>query len=217
MPRLALFDLDGTLIGPPEAAFRRAIAEFVEFHRLDGAAFEWLTGDALARWSESMSTYFERVAERFGLADPDRLLAWYRARYLASLAPIEGVVDGLARLRQAGWRTGIVTNGPTDVQLVKLAHVGLDRLVDAVCASEAEGSWKPDEKIFRRAAEKAGASPEGAWMVGDSLEADIAGGNALGMTTAWVSGGRPCPPGSPVPTHVVATTAEVFDLVLSAR
>src|SRR5262249_3666244 len=148
----------------------------------------WLTVDAVRHWSTSALAYFAAVADRFHLSeDPAALYEQYRPRYLAGVRPLDGVLDGLAALRDAGWRTGIVTNGPVGPPLAKIDVLHLADLVGAVCVSEAEDCCKPDEKIFRRAAEKAGAELDGGWMTGDSLEADIAGGNAVGLTTAWVS------------------------------
>ncbi|MFT7711560.1 HAD family hydrolase [Clavibacter tessellarius] len=55
--------------------------------------------------------------------------------------------------------------------------------------SGALGVKKPDARIFAAAREIAG--PGRAWMVGDDIEADMAGGCAVGLETAWVSHGRP--------------------------
>ncbi len=45
---------------------------------------------------------------------------------------------------------------------------------------------KPDPLIFRTAAERAGVTLEGAWMVGDNLDADIAGAHGVGARSVWV-------------------------------
>jgi HAD superfamily hydrolase (TIGR01509 family) len=211
-----LFDLDDTLIDAPGVPFRAAMGEFTAEHGLDPNEVTWLT-EAAARWSASPVAYFRAVATRYRLtADPDELYTIYRARYLAAVRPHDGVVTGLARLRAAGWRTAVVTNGEAGPQLAKIAQLRLPRLMDAVCVSEVEGVWKPDADIFRLAAAKAGVSLEGAWVVGDSLDADIRGGNALGLTTAWVSHGRQPPQDGPVPTHVLGRIGDVFDLILGA-
>ena len=54
-------------------------------------------------------------------------------------------------------------------------------------------------------------------MVGDSLGADIAGGNGVGMHTAWLHHGRPLPSalaGDPQPEEIIERTADAFDLIL---
>lgn len=218
MPRLALFDLDNTLIDPAEVAFHTAIGQFAAEQGLNDDDLHWLTVDAVHFWDGKEGEYFNEVVKRFKLADdPLELYQVYRSRYLASIRPMNGVISGLAALRQAGWRTAIVTNGHSSVQLARMNQVGLGELADAVCIAEAEESWKPDDRIFRRAAEKAGATLDDAWMTGDSLDADIVGGANLGLTTVWISHGRSLPAEGPVPTYTLTETAEVFTLILNDR
>ena len=61
----------------------------------------------------------------------------------------------------------------------------LDRLA-AVVISEEAGVSKPDPAIFALAAERAGTTLDGAWMVGDNLDADIAGARAAGIRSVFV-------------------------------
>ncbi len=65
---------------------------------------------------------------------------------------------------------------------------------------EAVGRKKPDPAIFHAAA----ADLDGAWVIGDSPHADIAGAWALGLTSVWVSGGRPWTEAAYRPTHTAA-------------
>jgi FMN phosphatase YigB (HAD superfamily) len=97
------------------------------------------------------------------------------------------IAAALQQLRAAGWRTGIVTNGPADIQLGKIRKAGLDSLVDAWCISGDAGTRKPAPDIFRLTASRCGASPEmGGWMIGRSLPLDITGGHRAGLRTIWV-------------------------------
>lgn len=212
MPRLALFDLDDTLIDAT-GAFEGWVAELIEQRQLGSSAADWFGEDRF--WTVPPQEAFRSMIEHFGLPDdPMDLLNGYRARFRELLKVYDGVLDGLEALRGAGWRIGIVTNGPVGFQRPKIEQAGLGAYVDVICVSEAEDSRKPDDKIFRAAAERSGTPLEGAWMVGDSLPSDIAGGNALGLHTAWVRHGRELPAGAPVPTHVLERTSDVFPLIL---
>ena len=62
----------------------------------------------------------------------------------------------------------------------KLRHTGLDREVAGWVVSEGAGLRKPDPAIFRFAAEQAGQSLDGAWMIGDCAQADIEGAAVWG-------------------------------------
>ena len=88
--------------------------------------------------------------------------------------------------RATGWSLAVVTNGPTAVQSRKIEASGLVDLVDAVCISEEVGARKPDPLIFETAARRAGVTLDGAWMLGDNLDADIAGAHRVGARSVWV-------------------------------
>ena len=214
MPRLALFDLDDTLISSKDA-FVAWVEEVVATQDAGGDA-RWFVDNEHIFWTGTPEDAFRGLVEHFGLAaEPAELLADYRERMVGLLKPYDGVLDGLEALRDAGWRIGIVTNGFGHFQNAKIDAVGLRAYVDVVCVSDVEGSWKPDSKIFQLASERAGAPLEGGWMVGDSLVSDIAGGNGVGMHTAWLRHGRVLAPEDPQPEHILKNTAEAFELILS--
>lgn len=115
----------------------------------------------------------------------------------------------------------MVTNGATDVQARKPAVTGLDALVDGVCISDDVGFSKPDPRIFELAAERAGATLDGAWMIGDNLVADVGGAHGVGVRSVWLRIDQPWA-SHPLADEAVAPdlTAESFrgavDLVLAA-
>jgi FMN phosphatase YigB (HAD superfamily) len=78
----------------------------------------------------------------------------------------------------------------------KLRHTGLDREVAGWVISEGAGLRKPDPEIFRFAAARAGQPLDGAWMIGDSAEADISGARDAGQPGVWLHRGRPGPHGT---------------------
>jgi FMN phosphatase YigB (HAD superfamily) len=73
-----------------------------------------------------MDAFFATVRDQFALAEPvEQLWQQYR-RHMPELATCRAEsVDALTRLRLAGWRIGIVTNGMTDNQLGKIRNTGL--------------------------------------------------------------------------------------------
>ena len=54
--------------------------------------------------------------------------------------------------------------------------------------SDAVGARKPAPAIFHALATRLGGTLEG-WMIGDSLELNVAGGAAVGLSTAWLDDG----------------------------
>jgi putative hydrolase of the HAD superfamily len=115
-----------------------------------------------------------------------------------------------------GWTCVIVTNGRTRQQEAKIRNTGLDQLVHGWAVSEEVGYKKPEPEIFRAAAAGVEGSLVGAWMIGDSPHADIAGANTLGLRSVWVSGGRPWTQDSYRPTHVAEDVASAINCVINA-
>jgi len=93
---------------------------------------------------------------------------------------LPGVPGALRELRGLGLRLVVVSNW--DVSLhERLAETGLAELVDGAVASAEAGVAKPDPAIFARGLELAGAGPEEALHVGDSLVEDGEGARAAGI------------------------------------
>jgi HAD superfamily hydrolase (TIGR01549 family) len=211
MQRLALFDLDNTLVDR-RAAFVEWAAEFTGAHGLGDGALGWVL-DADARLPGPKGPLFHAIRDRFDLAESaDELWRHYRQRMpeLARCRPED--LDALRRLRAEGWRAGIVTNGMTDNQLGKIRRTGLDVLVDGWCISDEVGIRKPDPRIFDLAVQLCGAVPgQGGWMVGDDPEADVLGGQRAGLRTVLV--GSPAGAG-PQADFVAVSVAGAVDLML---
>lgn len=114
-----------------------------------------------------------------------------------------------------GWRVGIVTNGPPDIQARKVDALGLAPMVDLVVYAQAtgRGTGKPDRAVFVEAARRLGVCPTRAVFVGDDPVADIAGAHRVGMHTI-----RVLHPGAKVREADVAADAvvESIDEVPSA-
>ncbi|WP_031167900.1 HAD family hydrolase [Streptosporangium roseum] len=212
MQRLALFDLDDTLIDL-DGAFRIWAEEFAEKRALGRDAVDWLIaldGEGLPH----REAFFARVRERFTLPDPvEELWADYRGRmpYLVHCRP--EVLAGLFKLRAAGWLVGVITNGTADNQLGKLQRTGLADAVDGYALSGVEGIRKPDVGLFEIAAKRCGVSLiGGGWMVGDRPVADIGGGHAADLHTIWINRGT-WPDHERSPDHTVTDVIHAMDIL----
>lgn len=214
MVPLALFDLDGTLVDRADAFARWADA-FARTRRLGGPdTVAWLIktdDDGFLPKDE----FFTRVRDRFGLTDTTADLQHeYAHSYPQHMTCAPAVLDALTRLRRAGWRTGVVTNGQSAVQQAVLDHTGLTTVLDGWCISETEGIRKPDPEIFRRTAHRCGTDLTRAVMTGDSPDADITGAHRAGLRTVWIRRGRTWPDSLPLPDHTTDTITEAIDLLL---
>ncbi len=213
---LLLIDLDNTLIDRAGAVDRWA-RDFASVRGSGAADAEWLVAadrDGL----ESRERFAAMIAERFGLdaRDEGAIVAELRAGLVSQLVVDDAVIGALRGARAAGWAPFVVTNGTVQQQERKLRHTGLDREVAGWVISEGAGLRKPDPAIFRLAAEQAGQSLDGAWMIGDSAQADIEGARGVGLPGVWLHRGRPWPLTAFEPGHVADSFPHAVDIVLGS-
>lgn len=211
---LLLVDLDNTLIDRA-GAYRRWTREFVALRGGGEADERWL--EAVDRDGlESRERLAAMIAGRFrlGQRDHDGLVAVLRGGLIGQLIPDPAVTVALRDARAAGWTPFVVTNGTVAQQERKLRHTGLAAEVAGWVISEGAGIRKPDPEIFRLAADQARLSLDGAWMIGDSAEADIGGARNAGLPGIWLHRDRPWPFGEFAPEHTANSFSEAVTLVL---
>lgn len=209
---LALFDLDGTLVDR-QSAFGDAITELCRRHAFVPVVEQWLLDKLADRASPGD---FAHLRATFGLKETaERLWHEYVDLMAASVTCEPGVLEGLQRLRAAGWTIGVITNGAADIQRAKLAATGLTELVDGVAVSGDLEVRKPDRHLFELAATRCGVRlEEGGWMVGDNPAGDIGGGHQAGLRTIWLRG-RPWPDGLRAAHHVVDDAIDAITILLT--
>jgi putative hydrolase of the HAD superfamily len=191
MTTAVLFDLDETLLDRTNALIAFLADQHARFAgRLGDAPFavwreRFLARDARGHVHKSV-VYPAILADFGGDADAAQaLLADYQENCCRHARGFPGMAETLTALRGRGLKLGIVTNGETAFQTRNIYALGLDALVDTVLISQTEGLRKPDAALFRRAAERLGATPQDCLFVGDNPVADILGAHAAGMQTLW--------------------------------
>ena len=133
------------------------------------------------------------------------------------------VIPTLAWLRERGYRVGSITNrslGDAPFRQ-ELDHYGLMDCFEVLSLSCEVGYMKPHAAIFEHAFEALDVAPGEAVMVGDSLRADVAGAQALGMTAVWKRNhASPADSGlhtegrSITPDYTIETVGDLRDLPL---
>ncbi len=202
------FDLDSTLLD--NSTGREAVLHVC---RQVSAMQQGLDPDRLRKTSgEVWSSYRAEMQESWVLGKTDSLAvsreAWRRSLELcgcSSRAVVEAAVqihaqvtrenfrlyedvaETLAALKKANVRMALITNGPSDLQRSKLQILDIEHWFDAVVISGEIGRAKPAAAVFDRAVRQTGIRPADVWHVGDSLEADVAGARAAGLTAVWLN------------------------------
>lgn len=147
---------------------------------------------------------------------------------------VAGARGAVTRLRDAGFRTVVVTNQPDVARGAMSRDDALEITAHVLAATGVEGAYlclhdsgdgcpcrKPRGGALRRAAADTGADLGASWMVGDRW-VDIAAGRDAGVATvlverpfSWLaSGGGVEPPEDVRPDVVVAGIASAVDAIL---
>jgi putative hydrolase of the HAD superfamily len=157
---------------------------------------------------------FSRTLRTFGI--DDAVIAEQLATAYVDISPsktrlMPGSLEVLDYIQTRGHRLHILTNGFREVQHRKLEGSGLRSYFDGVFTSEEIGVGKPHPEAFLRALAHVKAHPSSAWMIGDSLEADIHGAEQVGLTTVlYHPADRPKPQ---APHHTITHLLELKQLL----
>jgi len=188
--RACVFDAYGTLFDVAAAArtcsaelgekssalsslWREKQLQYTWLRALQGrhADFWQVTGEALDFALETL-----RLS---GSGLRDRLLSLY-----LTLDVFPEVRDTLARLKQAGMRTAILSNGSPHMLQAAVEGARIAHLVDAVLSVEEVGIYKPHPRVYQLAVERLGLEA-GAIAFQSSNAWDAWAASAFGMRVVW--------------------------------
>lgn len=190
-----LFDADETLFHfdafqGMQLMFERKGVEFLkedyqEYQQLNKPLWDdYQNGDITA--AQIKHIRFQSWAEKL-----DTTTQELNNAFLQAMADICSMLPGAKELLDSlvgKVKLGIITNGFTELQAIRLEKMGLSEYFEQVVISEQVGVAKPDVKIFDYAMQKMGAVDRNkVLMVGDNLLSDIKGGIGFGIDTCWLN------------------------------
>jgi putative hydrolase of the HAD superfamily len=196
MIKAVLFDVDNVLYNTSyqvEMARRAAVRAMVD----SGMGMD--TEEAFAHLEEIVKRYGSNFDKHYDMLVGNRkdkyklvaagMVAYHNTKRLY-LKPYDDTIPTLTRLKDAGYRIGVITDGLAVKQWEKLVRLGLEDSFDVVMVSEEVGVEKPESKIFEKACEELDISCEYCMYVGDRLDTDIVGANKVGMTSVRLLRGK---------------------------
>ena len=136
---------------------------------------------------ELVNTRFSKLFAHFGIEKDGQYLAERYQLFLSKQGQIfSGAIELLDTLTERGYELYAATNGITAIQTGRLAQSGLAPYFNQIFISEQLKTQKPDGLFYEKIGQQIdGYSKEKTLMIGDSLTADIQGGNNAGIDTIW--------------------------------
>ncbi len=99
-----------------------------------------------------------------------------------------GVEEGIAYLKQQGYKLGCVTNKASQFTLPLLKDLGIHDEFEIIICGDTLEKKKPDPMPLLHAAKELGAKPENSLMIGDSIS-DVKAARAAGFDIICMSYG----------------------------
>lgn len=162
----------------PRIAARQASGELYSISPESSERFwTWVYDQILAELQvpqAARSDLARRFHERFS-----RLETW---RLFPDVRP---TLEALRARRQSGLVVGVISNWEDWLEAL-LVQLEIHHYFDFLTISAGVRLEKPDPRIFQAALQRAGARPEEALHVGDSLHADVGGARTAGITPVLI-------------------------------
>jgi 2-haloacid dehalogenase len=217
--RACVFDAYGTLFDFASAAagcrdlLGDKAATLTALWRDKQLQYSWLRGlqGRHADFWQVTGEALDFALETLGIAGAvlrERLMNLY-----LSLDAFPEVPDALRRVKAAGLRTAILSNGSPAMLEAVVKHAGLAGFFDAVLSVEEAGVYKPHPKVYQLAVDRLGIEPAAiAFQSSNGWDAYAA--SAFGMRVVWCNRygqGRERLPGKP--DREIASLAELPGLL----
>lgn len=134
--------------------------------------------------SHNRLLYFQKTLEYLGVNPMPvslRMYETYWGTFLENMTLFEGAGEFLALMRERGIKVMICTDLTAHIQHRKIEALGIAQDICCLVTSEEAGKEKPSPEVFMLCLEKLGLCAEEVLCMGDSLEKDVKGAQAVGM------------------------------------
>ena len=198
--KAVLFDAGGTLIYQPRNPaeilrdqcarlgvsidLKQAGGAYRESERFFAAHYLSYSGEQNHFWD----LYHGEALRYLGISDPTGEKAKSISHGFAESGAWEAFPEAAGvcqQLRSAGFRLGVISNGPINVSDM-LSQAGLLPFFEIVVTSQGAGIEKPAPRIFHEALNAMALPPEEVLFVGDLYDVDVVGARAVGMEAVLI-------------------------------
>ncbi len=199
--RAVIFDLDDTLYREYDfvAQSFQNVAKAMSAHLIRE---ERIRGNETTPEEITPEALFQRMIERMEEKGRGDIFNWLCEKYHITIPPQEFVKiyrqtkpvlelypdseEFLRWLKEKGIKTGLITDGNSQVQHNKIEALELEKKLDVVLATDDLGLNKPAPAVYEYCLERLSCKPEQAVYVGDNPQKDFIGARGLGMETVRI-------------------------------
>lgn len=219
-----LFDIDDTLLDF-QLAQRQAFKKLLEVHNVEFSEEILKKYDSYNKnlWNkleigelsreELLSTRFSGFFKLLKVEPLNNCDDTYRNFLSEGDQLFPGVLDLLEKLKNTH-NLYIVTNGIADTQKNRIKNNKLNNYFKNIFISEEIGFQKPNIKFFEKAFEKIEyqIDKNKTLIIGDSLSADIKGGQNIGIDTCWINPNSLINTLENEPTFIIKNVTELMNI-----
>jgi epoxide hydrolase-like predicted phosphatase len=180
MLKAVIFDVGGVLIRTQSRAGRERWASRLGLDpwEFENFVFSGESGRLAQLGQRSSAEHWQWLRTHFRLSEGD--LGEMRRDFFAGDVLNEPLVAHIERLRQAGYRTGLLSNFMDEARQLWREVYPFINLFDGIVISCEIGLMKPEPQVYLLAAESVGVKPEEALFIDDFIE-NIEGAQRVGM------------------------------------
>ncbi|HEV7349732.1 haloacid dehalogenase type II [Telluribacter sp.] len=190
-PKLLILDVNETLLDlsgmkarmnqafDQEDAFSQWFAYMLQYSLVDNVTAQYHDFGAIGKAAFQMTE--QKLKKRVPDEVRDEVL-----RMIRTLPPHPDVPQGLAMLREAGYRMVTLTNSTEEVVRQQMESAGLSDYFETLLSIDAIKKYKPALETYKMATEKGGVRPQEAMLIA-AHGWDVTGALHAGLQAAFIS------------------------------
>jgi 2-haloacid dehalogenase len=217
-----LFDADGTLFdyNKAEENALKIMFDYCEFHYSEGIRLKYreINSQVWESYEKGEISKIELQTLRFSRLFNDIGVYYdvktFNEKYLNELGKgsflIDGALEICKKITSSNKKIYIVTNGILATQKARIEHSKIKEYISDFFVSEFIGFQKPHTKYFEYVFSHISQVEKNRFLIiGDSLSADIAGGNNAGIDSCWFNKSGDINSTKIIPTYEISNLNEL--------
>jgi len=174
MIQAVIFDLDGTVLDN-EPEWETAFAAVVQSHSLPVEQLKWMPNGWIHEPGIGITPNWKRlVPEKVEELTVETMLEYRKA----DVKVRDGLAELVAKIKERGWQTALVTGSSWNVVEKELEELSLYLAFDVTTTGEEVVAQKPDPEIYLLTCQKLGLEPKECVVIEDAIAGVRAGAEA---------------------------------------